>query len=233
VLVAQYLRARHVVEARPLTTRYVLGHGLAALTWLGSAFVPAPLRFALWSVAFVIDLGTPWAALPHTARLPPDPVHLPERFGLFTLILLGEAVIAVMHGMKSQEAWTPVAASAAFTGMGLLFLMRWWYFDVVGAASDRVVRDRRDALQFHVWTYAHFPLYLGIVVAAVGVQRTVTVASRASLTLEEAALMFGAALVVGVAMSVIGAASRVKPLGARDIEQRGGQNSQCSQALVS
>jgi low temperature requirement protein LtrA len=117
--------------------------------------------------------------------------------------------------------------------MGLLFLMRWWYFDVAAAASERVVRSRRDALRFHVWTYAHFPLYLGVVVAAVGVQRLVTVATRSSLTLEEVVLMIGAALVVVLAMSVIGALSRVKPAEMRDIEQRGGQNSQCSHALVS
>jgi low temperature requirement protein LtrA len=233
VLVSQYFRARHVPEARPLTTRYVVGHGIAAVIWLASAFVPAPARFVMWTAAFVIDLGTPWVALPHTVRLPPDPAHLPERFGLFTLILLGEAVIAVMHGMQSQEEWTTTAASAAFAGMGLLFLMRWWYFDVAAAASERVVRSRRDALRFHVWTYAHFPLYLGVVVAAVGVQRLVTVATRSSLTLEEVVLMIGAALVVVLAMSVIGALSRVKPAEMRDIEQRGGQNSQCSHALVS
>jgi low temperature requirement protein LtrA len=233
VLVAQYVRARHVVEARPLTIRYGVGHGVAALIWLASAFVSAPERFVLWGVALVIDLGTPWMALSHTARLPPDPVHLPERFGLFTLILLGEAVIAVMHGMKSQEEWTTMAASAAFSGMGVLFLMRWWYFDGAGAAADRVVRSRRDALHFHIWTYAHFPLYLGVVVAAAGVQRTVAVASRSSLTFEEAALMCGAAVVVAAAMSVIAAVSRVKPADASDIEQRGGQNSQCSHAFVS
>ena len=232
VLVAQYFRARHVLEARPLTTRYVAGHGTAALIWLASALVPPPARFALWVVAFAIDLGTPWLALPHVARLPPDPAHLPERFGLFTLILLGEAVIAVMHGMKSQEEWTVTAASAAFSGMGLLFLTRWWYFDVAAAASERIVRNRRDAIRFHLWTYAHFPLYLGVVVAAVGLQRVVTVAARASLTTEEIALMAGAAVLVGGAMSAIGAMSRVKPAAAHDIEQRGGQNSQCSHAIV-
>jgi low temperature requirement protein LtrA len=233
VLVAQYVRASHVAEARPLTTRYVVGHGIAAVIWLASALVPAPGRFVMWAAAFVIDLATPWVALPHTVRLPPDPAHLPERFGLFTLILLGEAVIAVMHGMQSQEEWTATAASAAFAGMGLLFLMRWWYFDVAAAASERVVRSRRDARRFHLWTYAHFPLYLGVVVAAVGLQRIVTVATHSSLSVEETWLMAGGALIVVLAMRVIAALSRVKPAGAHDIEQRGGQNSQCSHALVS
>jgi low temperature requirement protein LtrA len=207
VLVAQYWRARHFPEARPLTTRHIVGHGAAALIWLGSAFVPAPARYALWAAAFVIDLGTPWLALPHTVKVPPNPAHLPERFGLFTLILLGEAVVAVMHGMKSQQAWTPVAALAAFSGMALLFLVWWWYFDVAAAASERFVRSRRDAIRFHVWSYAHFPLYLGLLVAAVGVQRIVMAGARGPLDDEEALLMTGAAAVAMIAMAVVGGTS--------------------------
>jgi low temperature requirement protein LtrA len=204
VLVAQYFRARHLPEARPLTTRYIAGHGAAALIWLASAFVPAPGRYAIWTAAFVIDLGTPWLALPHSVRVPPNPAHLPERFGLFTLILLGEAVIAVMHGMKSQEEWTLVAAASAFSGMALLFLLWWWYFDIAAAAAERFVRSHRDALRFHIWSYAHFPLYLGLVVTGVGVQRTVSAAARWTLNDEEALLMTSAAAIVMLAMAVIG-----------------------------
>jgi low temperature requirement protein LtrA len=204
VLVAQYFRARQLPDARSLTTRYIGGHGGAALMWLASAFIPAPARYALWAAAFVIDLGTPWLALPHTIKVPPNPAHLPERFGLFTLILLGEAVIAVMHGMKSQEKWTLLAATSAFCGMALLFLVWWWYFDVAAAASERLIRSRRDALRFHIWSYAHFPLYLGVVVTGVGVQRVVTAAGRWTFSAEEAELMAAAALMVIVAMTLIG-----------------------------
>jgi low temperature requirement protein LtrA len=204
VLVAQYFRARHLPEARPLTTRYIVGHGTAAVIWLASALVPAPARYALWATAFVIDLGTPWLALPHTVKVPPNPAHLPERFGLFTLILLGEAVIAVMHGMESQEEWTLVAASSAFCGMALLFLIWWWYFDLAAAASERFVRSHRDAVRFNIWSYAHFPLYLGLIVTGVGVQRIVTAAARWTLNGEEALLMTSAAAVVMIAMAVVG-----------------------------
>jgi low temperature requirement protein LtrA len=204
VLVAQYCRARHLPEARPLTTRYIVGHGIAAVIWLASAFVHVPVRYVLWIVAFVIDLGTPWMALPHSVKVPPNPAHLPERFGLFTLILLGEAVVAVMHGMKSQHEWTWLAASSAFSGMALLFLLWWWYFDVAAAASERFVRSRQDATRIHIWSYAHFPLYLGVVVAGVGVERVVTAAARSPLASADAVLMAGAITVVITAMTVIG-----------------------------
>jgi low temperature requirement protein LtrA len=111
ILVAQYFRARHVPGAQPLAMRYLVGHGIAALLWLTSAFVPAPGRFWIWGIAFAIDLGTPWLAVRHSVKIPPDATHLPERFGLFTLILLGESIVAVMRGMESQEDWTPSALS--------------------------------------------------------------------------------------------------------------------------
>jgi low temperature requirement protein LtrA len=204
VLVAQYFRARHVLNARALTTRYLAGHGTAAILWLASAFVPAPERFAIWALAFAIDLGTPWLAVPHSVDVPPDATHLPERFGLFTLILLGESVVAVMQGMESQEDWTPAAAASAFLGMGISFLIWWWYFDGVSGASERPIRSRRDALRFHVWSYAHFPLYLGIVILGVGVQRIVTAASRAALSSGETIILTSAATTVMVAMTVVG-----------------------------
>ena len=207
ILVAQYFRARHVPDARPLTTRYLIGHGSAALLWLASAFVPAPERFWIWGFAFAVDLGTPWLAVRHSVKVPPDAAHLPERFGLFTLILLGESVVAVMQGMESQEDWTLAAAASAFLGMGISFLIWWWYFDGASGASEQPVRTRREAVRFHIWSYAHFPLYLGIIVGGVGIQRIVTAASRATLTTAEAVILTGAVTSVMLAMTAIGATS--------------------------
>ena len=207
ILLAQYFRARHVPQARGLATRYLAGHGTAALLWLASAGVPAPERFWIWGVAFAIDLGTPWLAVRHSVKIPPDAAHLPERFGLFTLILLGESVVAVMRGMESQEDWPPAAAASAFLGMGILFLIWSWYFDGAAGASEQPVRTKREAFLFHLWSYAHFPLYLGIVVLGVGIQRIVTAASRATLPTTEGAILTGAATLVMLAMAVIEAAS--------------------------
>jgi len=213
VLVAQYVRAGQIPEARPLTRRYFVGHGIAAILWLASALVPAPERFWIWGVAFAIDLGTPWIAVGHSVKVPPDAAHLPERFGLFTLILLGESVVAVMQGMESQEDWSPAAAASAFLGMSIAFLIWWWYFDGASGASEQPVRTKRDAVRFHVWSYAHFPLALGIVVGGVGIQQIVTAASRATLTTTDARILTGAITSVMLAMTAIGAASAGRPGG--------------------
>src|SRR5215470_1588384 len=152
--------------------------------------------------AFAIDLGTPWLAVPHSVKVPPDAAHLPERFGLFTLILLGESVVAVMQGMESQENWPPEAALSAILGMGVPFLICWWYFDRA-AGSEQRVRSHRDAIRLHVWSYAHFPLCLGIVVVGVGIQRIVTAASHYSVSPHERLILVGAVTAVVAAMTTI------------------------------
>lgn len=210
MLVAQYARARSLPVARGLATRYLVGHGLAALLWLASAVIPVPARFAVWVVAFTIDLGTPWVAVRHSVKVPPDASHLPERFGLFTLILLGESVVALMRGIESQENWPVEAAVSAFLGMALLFVLWWWYFDGAGAAEERPVRNHREAIRFHIWSYAHFPLSLGIVVLGVGIERSVTAAAHASLERADLLLMTGAAALVMATMGGI-AATAGKP----------------------
>jgi len=203
LLVMQYFRARRVPDARPLAMRYLGGHGIAAMLWLASALVPAPARFWIWALAFAIDLGTPWIAVPHSVNVPPDAAHLPERFGLFTLILLGESVIGVMRGMESQEDWPVSAAVSAFLGMAIAFLIWWWYFDGALGASEQPVRSKREAIRFHIWSYAHFPLYLGIVIAGAGVERIVTAASKHPLTGDESLILAGAVAAVMAAMTAI------------------------------
>lgn len=181
ILLVHYWRATALREARGLSAVYLAGHGLAAGLWLLSSIVPLNLRLALWLVAFLVDLGTPWLAIERTLHLPPHPSHLPERFGLFTLILLGESVVAVMKGIESQETWSPLAATAAFSGVATLFGIWWWYFEGLKAAAERAVRSRRHSIRLHVWSYAHFPLYLGIVIIGVGLRRLVTYATHEPL----------------------------------------------------
>jgi low temperature requirement protein LtrA len=174
VLVVQYLRARSVAETRELTTRYAAGFGVAAIVWFVSALLDAPARYWIWALAFGIDFATPWLAAKHVVRFPPDASHYPERFGLFTIILLGEFVACVMRGIESQENWSLPAATTAFCGMAFAFLLRWWYFDVARGADERHIRSLRQARWFHVWQYVHLPLFLGVAIAGVGFERLIS-----------------------------------------------------------
>jgi low temperature requirement protein LtrA len=205
ILLIHYLRASGIREARDLMKAHVIGHGVAAALWLGSALLPVTARIVVWMAAFALDLATPWAAVDHSVRTPPHPAHLPERFGLFTLILLGESVVAVMKGIESQETWSVTAASSALVGMGILFAIWWWYFDRIGAAGERRIRTRADAVRMQVWSDAHFPLYLSIVIIGVGIRRMVTAATHEPISSGDVAMWLVGGSLLFAAMSTIAA----------------------------
>jgi low temperature requirement protein LtrA len=161
----------------------------------------------LWAVALAIDLGTALLTARYTHRLPPDAAHLPERFGLFTIILLGESLVAVTNGMKTQETWTVPAASSALLGIAMVFTFWWWYFDGVGGAGERVVRSRRDTRLFNVWVYAHLPLYVGIGMAGVGAEHVIRFAPAGHLHAAEAWMLCAGMATAMAAITTI-AASR-------------------------
>jgi len=208
VLALQYLRVRRVLKSLKLTTHYASGFGIAATLWLVSAVVPTPSRYWMWALALAIDLATPFLALHHAEKIPPDAAHLPERFGLFTIILLGESIVAVMHGMESQEYWSATAALAALQGMGIAFCFWWWYFDGATGAAERPIRSKQESTLFHIWSYMHLPLYMGIAIVAVGIKHIISLAPDTYLHPSEAWILCTATALAMFALATIGATAR-------------------------
>jgi low temperature requirement protein LtrA len=129
--------------------------------------------------------------------------------GLFTIILLGEFVTAVMRGIESQEYWSFPAAATAFSSMAFAFVLRWWYFDVGENAFARHIRSQRQAVLFQVWHYAHLPMFLGIGVAGVGFEHLISLQGGKQLTGTEAWVLCSAVAVLMAALIGISATSEV------------------------
>ncbi len=170
ILVLMYLRtARYVPEARPLARRYATGFGIAALIWLISAFVPIPLRFVLWVIGLLVDFWT--AVSPGSQalqkQLPPSRHHLPERMGLFTLIVFGESFIKVIGGFSGHEIEFE-RVIVALLGLVLVGSLWWLYFENV---AERTVNWARGV---YIWLYTHLPLQLVLIAMAVGIYKLVT-----------------------------------------------------------
>ncbi len=211
VLILMYVRAGQLrPQARTLTRRYVSGFSLAALIWLVSALVPTPARFVLWVVGLAVDFGTPLLASTRRlqAEIPPDTHHLPERFGLFTIIVLGEAFIKVIGSAAGHH----LTFSNAVYGMLALVIAAslWWmYFDNVRGS---VVSRTRFAGQ--VWVYSHLPLLASITAYGVAAKKIVLMEDEHPIGDETTYLLTGA---VAIALLAIGILDMTRTEAARDL----------------
>ncbi|MDJ0588539.1 MAG: low temperature requirement protein A [Pleurocapsa sp. MO_226.B13] len=172
VLICQYLHAGyHVPQARPLTNWYGIGFTGSIIFWLASVFIPLPWRFLFWGLGLIVDFATPLTAGQRVAKVPPDMSHTTERIGLFTIIVLGESIVAVVGGVAERE-WTPVGIAIALLGLSIAFSFWWMYFDTVDESPLHAMRKGKMKIAL-TWLYSHLPLAIGLTATGVGVEKMI------------------------------------------------------------
>ena len=100
LLIIMYARAWIYIEsARPVIVGFIRGFTFSSLLWLISVFVPAPWNYLIWALGMGIDLLTPFlpGTREHLRLAPADLEHLAERYGIFTIIVLGESFIKIIN----------------------------------------------------------------------------------------------------------------------------------------
>ena len=185
ILALQYARVARALESGPLIRKRIGGLCIAVAFWVIAALLPIPYRYAGWVLALLIDIGNSWPASHSTAASPPGATHFPERFGLLTIILLGEFVASVMRGIQSQMGWSWLAASAAVLSLALGFAVWSCYSDGALGWQTRHVTSHRDVVQLRAWIALHFALFLGISVLGVGARRAIALPPGGHFNVEE------------------------------------------------
>jgi low temperature requirement protein LtrA len=171
-LVSQWVRAAICDPPRRTTGfRYAFGVGTCMLGWGALLLLPDGWVLAGWAVMVPAELLVPvWAerAEPTTWH----PHHIAERFGLFTLIVLGESVLAATVAVQSAfDAGDELPALLEIALGGLLIVSSLWWIYFAQPAEDVVDRARsafesgRSRVSFG-WGYGHLPVFAGA--AAVG-----------------------------------------------------------------
>ena len=187
-LLMLYIRARrHVPEAREMTTLYLSGFGLGALSWFISLLVPPPERFILWGIGIGIDFIIPWLGRKTILQKAPlDTSHFPERFGLFTIIVLGETILAVVSGL-SDKVWRWPSITAAILAFILAVSIWWLYFTYIHKA------DHAGKLgSGQPFIYGHLPLVLALAAIGAGVKNMILEAHESALSFQTNILLTGA-----------------------------------------
>jgi low temperature requirement protein LtrA len=203
LLVVMYWRAyRHVEETRELVKGYLVGFGAAAVMWTASALVPDDARIVLWAAALAVDLATPWVMRKQQARVPFDVSHLPERFGLFTILVLGESIAAVVTGLSHSE-WAVLPTTTAGIGIGIATAMWWLYFDNARGSVVRRDASVRRTWRPTVWIYTHLLLGAGLAASGVGIEIAVAEAEHGPMPTTDRWLLVGSVVVVFSALGLI------------------------------
>jgi low temperature requirement protein LtrA len=171
-MVTQWLRAAHDdPERRRGCLRFAAGVTVVQAGWVARLALPQGWDMAAFAVLALADLAVPvWAEL--GARTTWHPGHIAERYGLFTIIVLGESVLAATLAVQSALDEQTVLAALAATVMGgtlTVFSMWWLYF------SKPPVTFLTSLRAGFRWGYGHYVIFGSA--AAVGAGLAVAVDS--------------------------------------------------------
>jgi low temperature requirement protein LtrA len=163
--VAQWMRAAASdVQHRTTARRYALGITLLQLAWIGMLFVPRPFALAGVTLLVVLELALPvWAE--RAGRTTWHPHHIAERYGLLTIIVLGESILTATIAIESAVATGErFVALAPVIGGGLLIVYALWWLYFYRPVHDLLTRANQGRAV--IWGYGHYFVFASA--AAVG-----------------------------------------------------------------
>ena len=200
--VGQWLRvAASDAGSRPPALRYAAGVALVQLGWIAWLAVPEAWFAPCLVMLVLAELLVPvWAE--RAGATPWHPHHIVERYGLFTLLVLGESVLAATVATQAAldgDATFPDLATTIVGGLLIVFSMWWIYFDM---PADRLVELAREQFDTRLrtafaWGYGHYFVFSSV--AAVGAGLSVVVAQ---LTGEAELTDRGAGLAVTIPVAI-------------------------------
>ena len=189
---------------------------LAALLVLAGGLVLEPWRHLLWLAAPIVQITSGYVHKIEMHTISTG--HFVERYGLVVIIAIGESIVAI------GAVFTGVHLGfddilVAVLGLCVSYYLWWFYFAGDDARAEHVLAHtdnprRRARLALQAWGYAHYPILLGIVIASVGLKKTVGHALEA-LPWAEALTLSG-----GVAVYLLGHAAFLFQLRLRGVYHR-------------
>ncbi|KUN07013.1 hypothetical protein AQI95_11865 [Streptomyces yokosukanensis] len=167
-MAAQWLRAARSTEGaeRTMALRYACGVLLCQVGWLGLVLLPGPARPWVFLVMAIAEMCVPLFA-ERSYETSWHPHHIAERYGLFTIIVLGEtiaaATVAVKSAVDEHEALGELLPIAA--GGLLIVFSAWWIYFVVPIHGHL-----RASGQAFLWGYGHYLIFASVAAIGAGLE---------------------------------------------------------------
>jgi low temperature requirement protein LtrA len=160
--------ARQDPPRRRACQTYAVTIGVAQLGWIALLLAHTTFGvFSAWAVVLIlIEMAGPVIAERGKGGTPWHAHHIAERYGLLTIITLGETVIgtvASLGAVVESQGWSLDAALVAVAGTGLTFGLWWMYFTVPAGEVLQVHRERGFP-----WGYGHMLIFGSIAATGAG-----------------------------------------------------------------
>jgi low temperature requirement protein LtrA len=211
-LITQWLRAGIEDPPRRRTAfRYAIGIGVLQIGWFGRLYLADTgvlsdsALVALFVVLAILELCVPlWAERPRSTTWHPH--HIAERYGLFTIILLGEAVLASSNAVRRAVEETVGSADlilVAACGLVILFALWWLYF--LHPAGPRLEERRSRSYR---WGYGHYGIFAALAALGAGLEVSVEQTGH-DLHLTPTAVSYAVAIPIAAFVGLLWAVHRV------------------------
>ncbi|MFJ8917764.1 low temperature requirement protein A [Amycolatopsis sp. NPDC102389] len=169
-MVVQWLRAaRTDPECRPAALRYAIGITIVQILWVVRLGLPDSLGLPSFFLLLVAELAVPVIA-ERKRWTGWHPHHIAERYGLFTIIVLGESILGATTAVKEgldEGKHTGSLISLAAAGLVLVFSLWWLYFDQPGHAR---LEKAKSLFTVASWGYGHYLIFASAAALGAGLE---------------------------------------------------------------
>ena len=165
VTAIQYLVVQRIEEGDRKKAALFLGRYF----WIGivisllSVFFDSWIRYAVLYFGILIDIIVPLLGRKCLEKVPTNTAHLLERFGLFSIILFGEALVSTLVVIQPKQGnWDSI--SFAIISFILIISMWWQYFDNMEKKLDK---SRQTSGQIIIYGHLFILMSLSMVAASI------------------------------------------------------------------
>lgn len=185
-------------SGRTTALRYASGIAILQLLWLGRLTLDTSWGTAVFLALVCLELLVPVLA-ERAGSTSWHPHHIAERYGLFTLILLGEGVLAATTAASEVVAHAGIELAVVSACSLLIIAAVWWLCFTMPAGAGLTARRRWS----FVWGYGYFALFAAVAAIGAGLEVVVTFATSGEHSLSSRAAVAAIAVPLAAAVAAI------------------------------
>lgn len=171
-LIGLWLRAYYSLPdgspLRSICRRQIIGVVACQIGWMTLLVFPH-LPIWVFFLMVALELAVPvWAK---SGQTPWHPEHIAERYGLLTLIVLGESVLSLSMALQATHSFSDLSWQRGIfmvAGFAILFCLWWLYFN---EPVHKLLEENKNIA--FAWGYGHYVIFASA--AAVGAALAATV----------------------------------------------------------